>query len=256
MLFCIQEGKMKKIIYIADPEILAIPITENNEPMIDIKSRTELKYGPPPENILTKDCYTKLRKTVFDKLCEAQKELPHGWRFRIYEGFRSLKVQQMLFEQEFARVSKNQPTWSKAEVFRETTRLVSPVVNYDQSQNIPPHNTGGAFDIELIDTDNQLIDMGMEAKDWGVVDPDLCLTHCRRLTHQQKRNRRILLELLESFGFVNYPNEWWHFSYGDRYWAYHTHHTDAIYGSADAIKIIHQLQPAAKNEINLLATMH
>jgi hypothetical protein len=26
---------------------------------------------------------------------------------------------------------------------------------------------------------------------------------------------------MQAHGFVNYPTEWWHFSYGDRYWAYH-----------------------------------
>ncbi|MDT7587682.1 MAG: zinc D-Ala-D-Ala dipeptidase, partial [Pseudonocardiales bacterium] len=35
---------------------------------------------------------------------------------------------------------------------------------------------------------------------------------------------------LHSVGFVNYPTEWWHWSYGDRYWAIKTTAAAAIYG--------------------------
>lgn len=31
-------------------------------------------------------------------------------------------------------------------------------------------------------------------------------------------------------GFVNYPHEWWHFSYGDQYWAWRTGVPTALYG--------------------------
>ena len=37
---------------------------------------------------------------------------------------------------------------------------------------------------------------------------------------------------MESTGFVNYPYEWWHFGYGDRYWAYAEDEPAAIYGAA------------------------
>jgi len=41
---------------------------------------------------------------------------------------------------------------------------------------------------------------------------------------------------MQSQGFINYPTEWWHFSYGDRYWAYHQQASYAIYGSYEEIK--------------------
>ncbi|MDO8954693.1 MAG: M15 family metallopeptidase [Gammaproteobacteria bacterium] len=226
---------MKKTVYITDPEVLAIAIKECHEPLIDLKQYPSLAFGPPPENEWTRDCYTKLRRSVYLKLLAAESELPHGWRFRLYEGFRSLKVQKMLFDCEYKRVALRHPNLTKSERFRETTRLVSPVINPDGSKNIPAHNTGGAIDIEIIDSNGQVIDMGMEAKDWGVVKPELCLTSYKNLSKEVKQNRQLLLDLLTSHGFVNYPTEWWHFSYGDRYWAYHQHKCHAIYGSADAL---------------------
>jgi len=34
-----------------------------------------------------------------------------------------------------------------------------------------------------------------------------------------RKNRDLLVDLLHNVGMVNYPDEWWHFSYGDRLWA-------------------------------------
>lgn len=74
----------------------------------------------------------------------------------------------------------------------------------------------------------------MAIKDWIVVDPDLCLTHCNDISTDAKKNRQLLLGVMEAHGFINYPTEWWHFSYGDRYWAYHQSLKQAMYGSAEA----------------------
>lgn len=222
---------MKNNIYVANPEILAMPIIECNEPLIDVKNHHELQYGAPPECELTANCYTKIRKTVFEKLCQAQNDLPHQWRFKLYEGLRSLKVQQMLFEQEYQRVLKREPHKSKQELFHETTRLISPVDNLDGTKNTPPHSTGSAVDIEIITAEGELVDMGMAIKDWCHVEPELCLTDCDIISETAKQNRKLLLNTMKSHGFVNYPMEWWHFSYGDRYWAYHQNAKHAIYGS-------------------------
>ncbi len=217
------------ITLITDPKVLAIPIMECDEPLIDIKHSKELAYGPPPECELTAQHYTKMRRTVFEKLCAAQKHLPHGWHFRLYEGFRSLAVQKMLFDERYAMVYQTYPAYTKEALFIETTRLVSPVTNLDGTLNIPPHNTGAAVDVELILEDSTLIDMGMAAADWLRVDPTICETHCQEISPEAQKNRRILLDAMEAEDFVNYPTEWWHFSYGDRYWAYVKNKSHAIY---------------------------
>jgi zinc D-Ala-D-Ala dipeptidase len=33
------------------------------------------------------------------------------------------------------------------------------------------------------------------------------------------RNPGLLIDTMRAAGFVNDPTEWWHWSYGDRYWA-------------------------------------
>jgi len=37
------------LVLIADPEILAIPILENHEPLVDLKEQTHIAFGPSPE---------------------------------------------------------------------------------------------------------------------------------------------------------------------------------------------------------------
>jgi zinc D-Ala-D-Ala dipeptidase len=45
-----------------------------------------------------------------------------------------------------------------------------------------------------------------------------------------RRNRGLLAAAMDHAGFVNYPAEWWHWSYGDRYWAFQTSRETALYG--------------------------
>nr|MDT0664632.1 M15 family metallopeptidase [Micromonospora sp. DSM 115978] len=46
-----------------------------------------------------------------------------------------------------------------------------------------------------------------------------------------RRNREVLRQAMTAAGFVNYPTEWWHWSYGDRYWALLTGASAARYGT-------------------------
>lgn len=222
---------MKNIYLITDPKVLAIPIKECNEPLIDLKDLSDLSYGPPPECDLTVNSYTKMRKTLFTKLCRAQQDLPNGWHFLLYEGYRSLDVQSMLFDQEYQRLATVYPEKSHEKIFIEATTLVSPVINLDGSMNIPPHNTGAAVDIEVINAKGGLVDMGMAIRDWSHIDPEICMTKCNKISREALKNRLILLNIMEKHGFVNYPTEWWHYSYGDRYWAFISGKKYAIYGS-------------------------
>lgn len=213
--------KTNNIILIADPEILAIRVLENKEPMIDLKDQKTIVYGPSPE-IPNNTDYTKIKKTVYEKLKQAQSLLPQGLHFCIYEGYRSLQLQKMLFDTRFEKIKKLYPTWSQDEIFTETTKLISPVVNQDGLKNIPPHSTGGAIDVYLIDDKGIAIDMGIHPEDWMKDDDgSLSLTSSSVISIEAQKNRKIMSNVLEALDFVNYPTEYWHWSYGDRYWAYH-----------------------------------
>lgn len=219
------------IVLIASPEVIAIPISDNHEPMIDLTEQKDITYGPSPE-IPNNTDYTKMRETVYKKLIKAQSLLPKGLHFCLYEGYRSLSLQKALFDERFAKVKKQHPGWSPEQLFNETTKLVSPVINLDGSPNIPPHSTGGAIDVYLLNDKGEAINMGIHPKDWmSDTTGELSLTASTKISKEAQKNRLIMNHVLEAVGFVNYPTEYWHWSYGDRYWAYHQHKQHAVYSS-------------------------
>jgi D-alanyl-D-alanine dipeptidase len=224
------DKKSDEIVLIADLRVLSIPIVENKEALIDLKDQSEIAYGHSPEIPDNQD-YTKIRLTVYNKLIEAQKLLPQGLRFCLYEGYRSLNTQKLLFATHYQQLQKLHPEWGPAICFEETTKLVSPITNKDGSANIPPHSTGGAIDIYLIN-DKGIVDMGICVENWLMdVNGELSATNSNKISDQAKMYRKIMHTALESVDFVNYSTEYWHWSFGDRYWAYHKKADHAQYGT-------------------------
>lgn len=221
------------ILAIAAAEITAIPIIENHEPMIDLCTHPEIAYGPSPE-IPNNTDYTKMRQSVYEKLKQAQQLLPSGVFLCLYESYRSLELQKSLFDTRFAKINQQQPNGSYKQLFLETIKMVSPIINLDGSPNIPPHATGGAVDVYLIDEHHRALEMGIHPKDWmSDLDGSRSLTASAMISPQARQNRTLLNEVMNAVGFVNYPNEYWHWSYGDRYWAYYKQQAHAIYDCCD-----------------------
>jgi D-alanyl-D-alanine dipeptidase len=225
------ETQQQSITLIADPKVIAIPIIENGDPLVDLKDQAAIDYGPSPE-IPDNTDYTKMRNTVYDKLIQAQNLLPQGIRFCLYECYRSLDLQKMLYENRYKIIQNHHPDWNEEQLFLETTKMVSPIINLDGSRNIPAHSTGGAIDIYLIDEKGDPLDMGIHPKDWMQDEQGvLSLTNSTRISEQAQNNRLMMNQVLGAVGFTNYPTEYWHWSYGDRYWAFQTNSPHAIFGS-------------------------
>lgn len=224
------EDVENEIILIADPRVLAISFLDNQEEIIDLKNQIEIAYGSSPEVSNNQD-YTYVRKSVYQKLKDAQKLLPKSFRFCLYEGFRSLSLQKTLFENRFLNLKLLYPEWSQAQLFEETIKMVSLVINKDGSKNIPPHSTAAAIDVYLINETGQALNMGIHPQDWAHdIKGEISLTNSNKISLEARQHRQIMSDALKKVGFVNYPTEYWHWSYGDRYWAYHTGRSYAIYG--------------------------
>lgn len=221
----------RPIVLIADQRVLRIPIIEGNEQLIDLRDQNEIRYGTSPEIPDNQD-YTKMRFTIYDKLKAAQALLPQALFLCVYEGYRSLMTQKKIFEERYKKLQDLHPEWKHEHLFEETTKLVSPVVNKDGSINIQPHSTGGAIDVYLVDKNGHIVDMGICIKDWlSDVSGELSAANSDKISEQAKIYRKIMSDVLEAVGFVNYPTEYWHWSFGDRYWAYHAKAGHALYNS-------------------------
>ena len=79
-------AKSNTVILITDPKILSIMVLDNHEPMVDLKNQKDIVLGPSPE-IPNNTDYTMMRKTVYEKLLQAQKSLPNALRFCLYECY-------------------------------------------------------------------------------------------------------------------------------------------------------------------------
>lgn len=49
-----------------------------------------------------------------------------------------------------------------------------------------------------------------------------------------RKNRRLLYNAMIEAGFTNLSSEWWHYDYGDKFWAYFTGNTAMFEGIIDA----------------------
>jgi len=218
---------MKNFYKINAPEILKVSIQECGEELLDIKKRCKnVRVATGKECPQIHSAASSFaRKTVTEKLCKAQSCLPDGIKFKILEGYRPVSIQKKIFKERMAYLKKQNPKWNEERLFRETAVFVAPW------ENTPPHSTGGAIDLTLVAKKGKELVMGTNFKDvYGDVYDDSCFTDAE-VSKEAKSNRKILIDALTRAGFVNYPAEWWHWSYGDRYWAFLKKKRFAIYGS-------------------------
>lgn len=207
---------------ISDPQIWSISVKECHEPLVDLK---ELGFKISLNRASFYNGYTKVRQSVANKLSAASKQLPDGISFLFSEGHRPISLQQTMYAEYYEQLAAANPDWDATKLRHETTKFVAP------SEDVPPHSTGGAIDITLVDNDDNEIDMGSILDETPDKNENRNFTFADNISERAKANRKILFQVLSDVGFINYQAEWWHWSYGDKYWAYHAKQPFAIYGS-------------------------
>ena len=141
-------------------------------------------------------------------------------------------LQEKLFNTRYLNLERSHPEWDSERLFVETALMVSPVVNQDGSKNIPRHSTGGAVDIYLVDENFHPLEMGILVENWMTdIDGSLSRSDCNSISAEARHNRSIMAQAMKKVGFENYFAEYWHWSYGDRYWAFMQGHSAAFYSS-------------------------
>lgn len=170
-----------------------------------------------------------LRIGTCTKLIAAARNLPLGYKFVIWDAFRPKEVQENLFTTFKSALKLQHPNASDEEIDLLTQTYVSkPSLDPNKPS---PHITGGAIDLTVQGTDGKLLDMGTGFDHFGIeaqtayfkYKPDAQTIHA---------NRAILYTAMAKAGFTNYPQEWWHFDYGNQFWA-HLAHAKAIYSVAN-----------------------
>lgn len=217
----------------------AIPIVENNEPLVALTQTQRLVVNPiwqlQPRSIegrmyrrhIAKNPEYKhiyVRQAVAKMLQKAAANLPANWRLVVVAGHRPLQVQQSLYDYVYTKVRTKNPELTDAAAATMTRLYVA-----DPSRKSPGHCCGSAVDVNVLDIKtNKLIDFGSPIN----TDSKKSHIHNPRISKSAYENRLVLLEAMLKAGFSSLHSEWWHFSYGDQNWAAFYKQPRAIYGTS------------------------
>ncbi|MEV6671912.1 M15 family metallopeptidase [Streptomyces sp. NPDC051162] len=212
---------MSEIVLMSDPKVAAIPVAECGEPLVDVRRTRALLVDARKQD--PADTFAYLREGVLERLLKAQAVLPQGLRLLFVEGYRPPSLQREYFEEYASQLRAAHAEWSDERIHSAASRYVSP-------PDIAPHSAGAAVDLTLADAGGRELDLGTRMN----ADPEesggACYTHAANISEEARVNRQLLGAALTAAGLVNYPTEWWHWSFGDRYWALVTGESAACYG--------------------------
>jgi D-alanyl-D-alanine dipeptidase len=210
------------MILLSDPQIAAIAAADNGEPLVDIREVPELRFDTRLAD--EAGAFAMLREGVLQRLLTAQAALPYGFRLLIVEGFRPPCLQRQYFEEYKDELRLKYPEWTAERYHVEASKYVSP-------PEVAPHGTGGAVDLTMCTAAGDELDLGTEVNDSPEASGNRCFTAARDISTDARRNRQTLVAALTEAGMVNYPTEWWHWSFGDRYWAFSTKASSTRYAA-------------------------
>lgn len=212
---------MTEIIVMGDARVAAIRVEESGEPLVRAGDSgsllfSELKAADDPTRRM-------IRKSVLDRILGAQTLLPDGYRFIWVEGQRAASLQEHYFDGYRAELERVDPGLSSEGSYHLASRYVSP-------PSIAPHVSGAAIDLTLGDDEGNELDLGTAVNKSPEDSAGGCYSGAVNISTAARQHRRLMFGALEEVGLVNYPTEWWHWSYGDRYWALLEDREEAIYG--------------------------
>lgn len=215
-------------------DLVEIPVVENGEEFISIPSvsKDSIIGKYMGLNDMARD-FPKIcvRRSVKEKLAKVDNFIRNSnstFRLMVTYGYRSLEVQEKYFIEQKNIISKSQiPKGSTID--EEVHRLIAvPCVS--------GHPTGGAVDVLIVNKDSYTpANFGSKIYDFSTKD---IYTFSPYISEEAKKNRMLLRDAMMSQGFAPYDGEWWHFSYGDKEWAFYYKQVNAIYSQKKSSELM------------------
>jgi len=152
----------------------------------DVRYATENNFTG---KILYQSTKIFLRKSAADSLKKVNEYLKNNYnlRLKIFDGYRPLSVQNFM--------------WS---VFPDENYVANPSKG-------SRHNRGAAVDLTLVDMNSKELNMGTGYDDFT----EKAHSNYKNLPEQILKNRNILINTMQRFGFHPIETEWWHFDFKD-----------------------------------------
>jgi D-alanyl-D-alanine dipeptidase len=160
-----------------------------------------------------------IRKTIYKKLRLADKKIKKNdpsLQLIVTYGYRSLNIQQKHFNKFLKKLEPKYKT--QDELLEAVHKLVA-------VPKISGHPTGGAIDVNIL-KNGQKIDMGTAIYDFSTKN---IYTFSPFISKKSLENRTVLRTAMIKSGFAPFNGEWWHFSYGDKEWAFVNKREESLY---------------------------
>ncbi len=212
-------------------ELVKIAIEDNGEPLVDVfHVCPELRWmAESPRPRWDFERCGLARETVALQLRKAQELLPSGLRLQIVGAFRPFDIQKAMYERARAELAEKHPEWDQALLTEYINVFSAPPI----LETPPPHTTGGAVDMSIVDDAGERLDMTSPFEmGW-----DSAPTYTQGLSEGARQNRALLISILTEAGITNFPGEWWHWSWGEPGWALRLGKPVALYGAVPEDKI-------------------
>ena len=215
-----------------------------SEPLVDLASLGidgEAHYARPdnpPYYEVFPGAITEIlsRASVAAKLQQIDQRLrTQGLKLFVHDAYRPRAIQVHGHEVWMpAQVRAQNPDWSDEQVQQEVAQYWA--VPTSDPLSPAPHSTGAAVDLTIaVAANGHPLYMG------SIFDDVSELAHTDYFETRQdgsysaleaRANRRLLYWLMTDAGFANTPQEWWHFTWGDQFWARQSDTAAAFYGQA------------------------
>lgn len=219
------EKKFSQYSNLIHQALTEVKIIDCGEPLIDLDSALDSRViinlvdlGLP----VSYEARAKLRQGIIEKINLAQAALGSNYRLMIRDAYRDAATVWHLFEKYVqVRLSRG---LNRIQAESEVRNILALPDN-----PVPPgHMTGAAVDIVLADASGHRVHLELPE---NVMDRSVQMyTACAGLPLEIVKRRQILLEAMTAAGFHNYFKEYWHFSFGEAYWAVRRLEKMAIYG--------------------------
>ncbi len=226
-----------------------IPIQDCGEPLVAIPLDQFAWVDPHPYAVLGAPYGERspffVRQGILKRLYQAQASLQEthpGWSIQIFDAYRPVAVQQFMVDYTFEQERQTLGLDPELTVEQEA-QLWERVHNFwavpsDNPATPPPHSTGAAVDVTLVDEQGQVVDMGSPIDEISErsypnhfaeqLESSKQLEESQAAAKRFHHHREILRTSMESADFLRHPREWWHFSYGDQVWGWLCNENPAI----------------------------
>ena len=206
-----------------------IPIIECSEPLVKIPLELFAVESPHPYQKLGADYGGHspyyLRQSVIENLIQARSylQLLHpNWYIQIFDAYRPVAVQQFMVDYSFGEALRERGLTGKELSPQQREEVWTAVYEIWAVPSLdmktpPPHSTGAAVDITLVNDIGEVVDMGSPIDEMS----DRSLPEYYHHSHPEYHaHRQLLRDVMLKAGFQRNPREWWHFSFGDQMWAW------------------------------------